>query len=211
MSIRAAIVGQFKKPQGAFGHLAGYVMAMRPSNIRRNLWTVELLALRPEHVILEIGCGPGLALQACLRKLQGGRAVGLDHSKIMVEQSRKRLASDIVAGHAEVRLGSISDVESDGETYDRIFSLNVVQFYPDILSAYRSIYAALKTGGWSATTYQPRSQSSTRADAFRMANDVALVMDGVGFVETDIQELNLKPVPAVCVLGKKPVARMNGC
>lgn len=203
MWLRSAIVEQFRKPSGTFGHLAGYVMATRPSNIRRNLWTVGLLAIRPGHVILEIGCGPGLALQACLRELRGGRVVGLDHSTVMVEQSRKRLAADIAGGRAEIRLGSISDIENDGETYDRIFSLNVVQFYPDIPKAYRSIHAALRPGGWSATTYQPRSRSPSRADALKMASQVVHVMERVGFVETSVHELDLKPVPAVCVLGKK--------
>ena len=47
MALRETIVGQFKRPHGMLGRLAGWIMASRPSNIRRNLWTVEMLGVRP--------------------------------------------------------------------------------------------------------------------------------------------------------------------
>ncbi len=56
------LVSQFGNPRGLVGRLAGEFMARRPSNRARNLWTVDLLELRPHHRVLEIGYGPGFAI-----------------------------------------------------------------------------------------------------------------------------------------------------
>lgn len=74
MSLRSIVVGQFRRPHGPLGHLAGLVMARRPSNREHNRWTVNLLALEPHYNVLKIGCGPGLALKACATEVTDGRA-----------------------------------------------------------------------------------------------------------------------------------------
>ena len=43
------------------------VMATRPSNLRRNEWTVRLLDIQPIDQVLAIGFGPGLAVRAAAR------------------------------------------------------------------------------------------------------------------------------------------------
>jgi len=58
----SALVQQFGKPSGFLGVLAGIIMLVRPSNRLRNLRTLELLDVRPEDRVLEVGFGPGLAV-----------------------------------------------------------------------------------------------------------------------------------------------------
>ena len=55
---------------GLLGQLAGQVMANRSSNIERNRWMLELMRLKPRDRILEIGYGPGLALEGALQQAQ---------------------------------------------------------------------------------------------------------------------------------------------
>lgn len=204
MSLRSAIVAQFRQPRGLIGHLAGRIMANRPSNVQRNAWTVDLLALEPHHRVLEIGCGPGLALKACASKLTTGKAVGIDHSEVMVQQASKRVSTEIRDGRADVILGNIDDLEIVEGTFDRVFSLNVIQFIPDVEQAFRDIYAVLSEDGLAATTYQPRSKNPARADALKMAEKVANAMRHAGFVDIETHELGLEPVSAFCVTGTKP-------
>lgn len=59
--MRQAIVRQFKHPNGVLGRLAAWIMAHR--NVRRNVWVVSLLGIEPHHHVLEVGCGPGVALE----------------------------------------------------------------------------------------------------------------------------------------------------
>ena len=64
MNLQNVIVAQFQQPRGLLGQIAGWIMDHRPSNRDRNHWTVKLLHIQPQDQILEIGCGPGLALEA---------------------------------------------------------------------------------------------------------------------------------------------------
>jgi hypothetical protein len=66
-----------------------------------------------------------------------------------------------------------------------------------------NIAAHLRPGGVLATTYQPRHARATRADALKMVERLTEIYSRCGFEELRWEELDLNPVPAVCVLGKK--------
>lgn len=70
------LVGQFGHPRGAWGRIAGWIMSHRPSNRLRNGWTVDLLDLRPGQRVMEVGFGPGLALERAAARLGPGGFVG---------------------------------------------------------------------------------------------------------------------------------------
>jgi hypothetical protein len=57
-ALRKAVVSQFIRPRGFGGWLAGWEMALRPSNRTRNAWAVRLLEVGPTDRVLEIGFGP---------------------------------------------------------------------------------------------------------------------------------------------------------
>lgn len=200
--LRQEIVAQFKRPRGIFGGIAGLIMAHRPSNIRRNNWTVDLLGLEPDLAVLELGCGPGLALLRCAERMPAGRVMGLDHSEVMVRQARRRLSRSIRDGRAEVHLGGVADVASQTRQFDRVFSLNVVQFVPDQAGLFRAIRSCLQPNGMAATTYQPRTDSPSREQAVDMADRVSAAMRDADFVSIERNELPLRPVPAICVTGR---------
>lgn len=153
--------------------------------------------------MLEIGCGPGIALKACAAKVPEGCVVGIDHSEVMVSQARQRLAGEIKTGRADVRLEGLFDGSLEVETYDRVYSLNVVQFFLDMEEGFRRIHECLVAGGMVATTYQPRSKNPTRGNALEMAASIEKTMKAVGFVDIERHELPLDPVPAICVIGRK--------
>ena len=62
------------------GRLAGWIMAHRRSNIERNRWTVGLLDIQETDHVLELGFGPGLAIEQVACLATKGRVVGIDHS-----------------------------------------------------------------------------------------------------------------------------------
>src|SRR5258705_6239497 len=106
MGLVDAMYGQLHKPTGLLGRVAGWTLAHRPSNIERNRWTVDLLQVREDDHVLEIGFGPGLAIERVARLAPRGRVVGIDHSALMVEQASRRHRSAIDAGIVSVRQGS---------------------------------------------------------------------------------------------------------
>src|SRR5262249_12503284 len=74
--LRKTIVRQFGRPTGLVGRLVGLVMAMRYSNRERNRRTIELLDIQPDDRVLEIGFGPGLAIEMAARLARSGCVVG---------------------------------------------------------------------------------------------------------------------------------------
>jgi cyclopropane fatty-acyl-phospholipid synthase-like methyltransferase len=130
------------------GAMAGRIMAARKSNRIRNYKTVEIMELRPESRVLEIGCGPGLALARCASIVTTGCLVGLDHSGLMIRLARKRLQRQGVADRVELVEGGVERLSDWPGTFDRILSLNVIQFQNDKLVYFRAVHDALETGGF---------------------------------------------------------------
>ncbi len=204
MSLRQSIVRQFRKPTGFPGYLAGKIMAGRSSNRSRNIWTLELMQPKPADHILEIGCGPGFALERCATYVTEGRMVGLDHSDVMLAQARQRNRVTIVDGRMRLLLGTLEEASLAEDQFDLIYSVNVVQFFRNSQEVFERILRLLKPGGRSFTTFMPRSKHANREAALDMARRVEGDMKSSGFIDLAIEELPLNPVPAVCIIGSKP-------
>lgn len=201
-SLRQSIVGQFKRPHGVLGRLAGWILANRGSNLRRNAWTVGMLALEPKARVLEIGCGPGVALRDCLARGAGISAVGVDHSDVMIAQARARNRRAVREGRLRLICGRLEDVTGEAR-FDRIFSINLVQFVDDPAGYVGQCRERLVPGGLLATTFQPRNANPTRAGALEMGMRLVSIYRDAGFADVRQEILELKPVPAICVIGRK--------
>ena len=200
MSLRQNIVGQFKQPHGSLGQVAGFIMAKRPSNIERNQWTLDLLDLRPDDRVLEIGFGPGIAIEKASQVVTNGMIVGIDHSETMLRQAKKRNAAAIGEGRVQLQLGSVTELPHFDQPFDKIFSANVVQFWDNPVAVFKVLYQRLAPGGTLATTYMPRHKGATDADSHRKAGEVVASLEAAGFSRIRVEEKPLKPVAVICVL-----------
>lgn len=200
MSMQSTLVAQFRQPSGPLGLLAGIVMAHRPSNRRRNLWTIDLLDLREGETGLELGCGPGLAVEVALGA-GAAHVLALDHSGEMIRQASSRNRAAVQVGRADFRVGGLDALAAGDLPVDAAWMANVAQFLPDRVAAFRRIADHLKPGGRLAVTYQPRHRGASAADAERFAAGVGLAMEASGFVRRERHSLALSPVPAICVVG----------
>ena len=61
-------------------------------------------------------------------KLAAGKIIGLDHSDVMVSQASNRNRSEIDKGHVELLNGGIKQLENYSKHFNKIFSINVLQF-----------------------------------------------------------------------------------
>jgi cyclopropane fatty-acyl-phospholipid synthase-like methyltransferase len=95
------IAGQLRKPKGFVGGLIGNGLAR--SNAHEARWTVSLLSIRPESRVLEVGFGPGVAVQYAAEQASRGLVAGVDFSEAMVQLARQRNRS-AVAGYRDVRV-----------------------------------------------------------------------------------------------------------
>src|SRR5919197_5793912 len=130
-TLRSRIVAQFGRPTGIVGRLVGVVMATRTSNRERNRRTIELLQIRDADRVLEIGFGPGLAIEMAARLARSGKVVGVDHSEIMLRQASRRNRAAIAAGRVQLHLASADALPPFTEPFDKVMASNVHMFLHD--------------------------------------------------------------------------------
>jgi SAM-dependent methyltransferase len=205
-SLHRHIVGQFHKPSGVLGRLAGWVLAHRPSNRQRNLWTVELLDIEPHHRVLELGYGPGVAVEACARRATRGRVVGVDHSETMQRVARRRNARAVAEGRVDLRVASFDAIPDLGESFDRILSVNAATFSDDPGRLLADLAGRLRPGGWLAVTFQSRRPGATSRDSERGGEELVRALRSAGLEDVRLEVLPLEPVAAVCALGRRPTS-----
>lgn len=201
MSLQRLVFAQFGNPRGALGRLAGVIMAHRPSNVLRNRWTLDLLEIGEDHRCLEVGCGPGLSVADAARRAPRGEVVGIDRSGTMIAQARRRNAAAIRAGRVTLFAGTLESLPGVAP-FNRAWSVNVIQFVPDRAAFIAAMARHLRPGGVLATTYLPRHKGATGADLGAMAESLRKAM-AAEFEAVRVEHLELKPVGAISVLGRR--------
>jgi ubiquinone/menaquinone biosynthesis C-methylase UbiE len=196
-------VRQFHNPTGPAGHLAGWVMGHRTSNVRRNRWAVDLLAIEPSDRVLELGCGPGVAIAALADRATRGLVVGVDRSPVMIQQASRRNAANIRAGRVRLIQAPVERMPTTDAPFDAALAVNNVGIWPEPADRLRDIGSLLRPGGRIALVSQPRSTGATAATSAAAADTLAALLSDAGFDHPRTETLDLDP-PAVCVLATQP-------
>jgi trans-aconitate 2-methyltransferase len=106
---------------------------------------LETLPLRGDETVLDAGCGSGRLTVELLKRLPEGRVIAIDSSGNMVNTARERLRDNL--RHVELRHADLTDFALP-KPVDGIFSNAVFHWVPNHTSMFRSLFAALKPGGW---------------------------------------------------------------
>ena len=205
MTIRRRVVGrlvsQFRNPRGLGGHVAGWIMGHRRSNVERNRWVVSLLDVSPTDRILEVGSGPGVALAELARRAHAGYVCGIDQSQVMVGHARRRGARAVRAGVLDVRLGSVEQLPEFDRPFDRVMAVNSLGFWSEPVTRLEALRKTLRPGGVIAIASQPRCPGATAETSAAAAAEIAAQLEAAGFGDLRVEQLDLDP-PVVCVLGR---------
>jgi ubiquinone/menaquinone biosynthesis C-methylase UbiE len=200
-AVTAKVVAQFHRPTGLGGRLAGWEMAARSSNRRRNRWVVSLLDLTATSRVLEIGFGPGIALREAARRAVEGTVIGVDHSPVMLRQATRRNAAAIRAGRVRLYLGSADELPPLDGGFDRIYAVNSIGFWNDPDACLVTLRGLLGPNGRTAIASQPRSPGATADATARAGDEIAGRLANAGFTAIRRETLALDP-PVVCVIGE---------
>lgn len=194
------VVRQFGNPTGSGGHVAGWIMGWRSSNRRRSRWAVDLLDVQPTDRVIELGCGPGVAVAALAGRATRGVVVGVDHSEVMIGQARRRNRVAVAAGRVSLVHAPVERLHTTDGPFDAALAVNTVGFWTDPVARLREIGRVLHPGGRIALVSQPRCPGATAAAA---GNELAAWAAAAGFANLRVETLDLDP-PAVCVLATNP-------
>lgn len=88
---------------------------------------IEALPLRQGMRVLEIGCGPGVAARAVLRRIGKGHVLAIDRSAKAIAQATSGSVAELATGRLEFRCIAVEDfVLAKGERpYDLAFAVRV--------------------------------------------------------------------------------------
>lgn len=175
-------------------------MAHRPSNRERNAWAVSLLDVQPTDRVLEIGCGPGVALLELARIAAEGYVCGIDHSEVMLRQAARRNADGIRRGAVDLRLASVEALPVFDAPFDRMLAVNTMMFWPEPETRLEELRRLLRPGGRIAVAHQPRGPGATDATSAARGREIAASLGRAGFSEVRVETLPLEPA-VVCALG----------
>jgi ubiquinone/menaquinone biosynthesis C-methylase UbiE len=134
---------QFDNPRGIGGRMALSLMARMNGPVNR--WAIELLGVGPDHRILDIGCGPGLAVEEAARRAVRGQVVGVDRSELAVRGARTRNRRAIRQGRVEIRVAQGEDLPFPAGGFTRACSINGVGLRNE--AAWAEISRVLGPGG----------------------------------------------------------------
>ncbi len=120
---------------------------MRLINRTPNRLAVEALGVRPNDRVLELGCGPGMALAKVSRHVRDGVVHGVDLSDVMLRQAARRNAAAIENGLVVLHKASFEQLPLSDASIDKVLAVNVVYFWYDTGAVLEEIRRVVAPGG----------------------------------------------------------------
>jgi ubiquinone/menaquinone biosynthesis C-methylase UbiE len=154
-AMRTILMRTFGRPQGILGRLGGVIMAR--TNADCGVWVSDLLEVKPNDSVLEVGFGPGVIIQHLSKLATAGYVAGADVSPEMLEQARARNRSAIQDGRVELRLASVENLPFDDNRFDKALAINSMQVWPDVGAGLEKMRRVMKPGGRIALGFTPYS------------------------------------------------------
>jgi len=121
---RNLLMRMFGRPRGLLGRLGGHIMARTNENC--GAWAIDLLEIRPDDRVLEVGFGPGVLLGR-LSALTT-RVAGVDRSREMIAQARARNANAIERGGVALHRAPAHSLPFKAHTFDKALAVNSCRF-----------------------------------------------------------------------------------
>lgn len=147
------LMRMFGCPQGLLGRLGGVILAR--TNRRHAAWVIGLLDIGRQDSVLDIGCGPGVAVEMLAGRAH--RVAGVDPSGEMLRQAAKRNAEAIGDGRVELRRDTADHLPFADASFDNVMALNSMQLWPDASAGLREVVRVIKPGGQAAFAFTAHS------------------------------------------------------
>lgn len=199
--IQRNVIAQFSNPRGIYGRIAGRIMSTRQTNVTRNAWIAEILNPPPGAHILEIGHGPGLAIEHLVPAIGEGHITGLELSPLMSRTAARRNRDAVRAGRVDFRIGDSANPPEDLRGLDVIFGVNSSMFWPDNQAAITELASRLTPGGQLLLAYMPPPTATEPAET--VAQQLVAHLTDAGLSDVETRTAPTTP-PTIAVTGTRP-------
>lgn len=179
------------------------VRSSKVGKLRQREKLMDLVDLRGDEMVLDVGCGRGLLLNAAAKRLTTGKAVGIDIWQTEdLSGNRPELVlanaeAEGVADRVEVKTGDMQQMPFSDETFDVAVASMAIHNIRDKdgrAKAVREIARVLKPGGRVAL------------QDFQCTDEYAQILRDLGWVNVGRSESIATMWPPVRVVtGKRPI------
>ena len=145
MSFSEKLMEQGGKPTGPLGRLIGRLMNVNHSDVYS--WGLDHIAIEPDSIVLDVGCGGGKAVKLLASRAPDGKVYGIDHSLDMVNLAQKINKSLVQSGRVEIGHGSVSSLPYSDDIFDLVTAFETIQFWPNLDEDLQEIQRGLKPSG----------------------------------------------------------------
>ena len=166
----------------------------------RFVWAVDTLEVRPADHLLEVGCGHGVAVSLVCERLTTGTITAIDRSPKMIEMATRRNREHVDAGRAVLEATALEDANLGDRHFDKVFAFNVAPFWLQPEVALGAVRQRVARDGAVYIFWDARHSAPERARD--LGNELAGRLREGGFSIDRVLAEDLRPVPAVCVIGR---------
>jgi cyclopropane fatty-acyl-phospholipid synthase-like methyltransferase len=191
---------QFEQPKGFFGRIAGFIMSLENKKI--NKWTIRQLNPHRGDTILEIGYGPGYAINELMETKRRIIIHGIDLSSKMKQMAERKNRDYIHQGRVRLFSGDINDYKP-AHLYDKVFSVNNYPLWEHQEQSLKKIHDMMSIDGKIALTVQPREEGADETTTKALGAKIQSDLENAGFKDISISYGNFRPILTVCVTGRK--------
>jgi SAM-dependent methyltransferase len=164
----------------------------------RFVWAVDTLEVRPADRLLEVGCGHGVAVSLVCERLTTGTITAIDRSPKMIEIATRRNRDNVDAGRAVLEATALEDADLGDRRFDKVFAFNAAPFWQQPEAALGAIREHLARDGTVYLFWDARHAPARVRDLGKLADRLR---EG-GFSVDRVLVEDLRPVPAVCAMGR---------
>jgi SAM-dependent methyltransferase len=86
---------------------------------------VDALDPQPADRVLEVGCGPGVAVSLVCERLVDGSMIAIDRSPAMIRAAGRRNRAHVQAGRLRLEAVALADADFGDERFDRVLAVRV--------------------------------------------------------------------------------------
>jgi SAM-dependent methyltransferase len=190
-------VSHFGAPKGPRGWLAAQVVARLTGEANR--WMVDLLEVGPGDRMLDVGCGPGLAVADAAAR--GSRAVGVDASPTMVRHAGRHNRDAIRGGRVVIRQADATRLPFPDATFTAVGTLNSLQFWTDPDRGLAELHRVLQAGGRVAVVLMARSDDPEGTSPPPWVEETLAGLQAVGFAGVQLASRSFGGVLHRALLG----------
>jgi SAM-dependent methyltransferase len=137
---------QYSCPTGVSGRRVA--ASMNKGHWNLTTWGLKHMSIKPDFVILDVGCGGGKTISRLIRHAVQGKVYGIDHSADMVEYSKQVNKKLVATKRAEIMQGSAEKTGFKENFFDLVAAIETYYFWPNLAETFLEVKRILKNGGY---------------------------------------------------------------